>query len=269
MITLFSCNKKNSEGPSIKDHSNKFNNEVLKKDYSNEDPMALYKHALAHFDLEQYETGLEKLKYIIDNRKDLADSLDLMTLKEQFESKLIEIKQKEDAVEERNRKERLPNVMQNIIETKTSKLSYFVDKSTPKFDSRETFHAYVTKSNTGAVKLKLKIKYIATEWLDIESFLITVDQLDYEFKGVVEKTETKGKKKYKVETFDEVIDTLEELNALEAIANGNDVKAVYVGKNTYKERLVNKEQQEAIRNVLDAFLFIMDKDMTYIKSRLK
>ena len=267
VASLFGCKQQGESNASIKDNSNRLEKKIVTNDYSGIAPEELHKHVLAHYNLSQFEVGKEKLKYLISKRPDLIDSLELNKLQENFDNQLAAVKASEDSIIDSKRSARIPNATQNMRTINKGKTTYYVDNSTPKFDSKETFHAYYTKNKLGVTELRLKIKYIATEWLDIESYMVTVDQLDYDLKGDVEKVETKGKKKYKVETLDEVIDTTEELLLLEAIANGSQAKAVYIGKDGYKEREISKQQQTAIRNVLDAYLFFISRDMTDLKKK--
>lgn len=263
-FVLTSCDK-NIKTASIKDNSNKVVVKEEKHDYSDIPSANLYKHTVAHYDLGQFKIGVEKLKYLIKDRPDLIDSLNLNTLKAKFDSKLKLIKQKEDSIADLQRKLRMPNATKNMRVVKKKDFDLYVDNSSPKFDSKETFHIYYTKNKSGVVELHLKIKYIDTDWLNIESFMVTVDQLDYDFSGDVVKTETHGKKKYKEETLDKIIDTEKELLLLETIANGQTAKAVYIGKSTYKEREITKQQQIAFRNVIDAYLFTIKQNMTQLK----
>jgi len=251
---LVSCNNTNSK-PSIKDNSVR-KIEAEKIDYSNIDSKTMFKHITAHYDLAQYQIGKEKLSALIDNRPDLIDSLNLNSLKEKFDSKLAEIQAKEQAIAESERKSRMPNATKKMRSYKDGNLTYFIDTTSPEFDTKECFNAYYTKDKAGIVNLRFKVRYIATEWLDIENYMITVDQLDHTLSGEITKSETKGKKKYKHELLDIAIDTPEKLKTLNAIANGESVTALYVGKTNYKKREISLEQKLAIRNVVDAYLFM-------------
>lgn len=269
VFSMMSCGETatTDKKASIKDNSTKDIQDDTPKEYTTIPSEDLAKHIQAHFDLGQYELGKEKLTFLINDRPDLVDSLNLSELSLNFDDKLEEIRIKNDEIAEKERKSRMPNATKMMRTIEKDPLTIYVDKTSPKFDSKETFHAYYTKDKAGNLNLYLKVKYIATSWLNIESYMVTVDQLDYEFSGDVEKLETKGKKKYKHETIDELIDTPEELETLNAIANGEDVKAVYVGKSTYKERFLTTEQKLALRNVLDAYLFSTDMSMPDLKAK--
>ncbi len=261
-LLLISCNNSNSK-PSIKDNSVR-NIEVEKVDYSGVDSEVLLKHIMAHFDLAQYQLGKEKLTSLISSRPDLIDSLELNELKSNFDNKLAQIEAKEANLAEAARKARMPNAAKKMRTYKEGKITYYIDKTSPEFDSKECFYAYFVKDNIGEVKLKFKIRYVDTKWLDIENFMITVNQLDHSLTGSITKSETKGKKKYKHELLDMVIDSPENFKTLNAIANGDKATALYVGKLDYRKREISKEQCTAIRNVIDAYLFMGGEN--YLKS---
>lgn len=251
---LMSCNQNNSK-PSIKDNSVRKSTDKV-TDYSDTDHKTLSKHIVAHYDLGQYKTGKEKLTYLMDHRPDLIDSMNLNELKSKFDTKLLEIQAKEEAIAEAERKSRMPNASKKMRSYKLNNLTYYVDKTSPEFDSKECFYAYYTINSAGILDLNFKIRYIDTQWLNIENYLITVDQLDYSLNGTIIKSETKGKKAYKHELLDLPINTLEKFKTLNAIANGDQITALYVGKSAYKTRKITKSQQLAIRNVIDAYLFM-------------
>ncbi len=257
------CNS-NSK-PSIKENSVR-KVEVTTNDYSDIAPESLFKHITAHFDLEQYKIGKEKLTTLIENNPELIDSMGLNSLKNKFDSKLAEMQEKEAAIAEAERKKRMPNAVKNMRQFKKGTTTHYVDKSSPEFDTKECFYAYFTKDRAGILELHFKIRYIDTQWLNIENYMITVDQLDHNLSGTIDKTETKGKKKYKHEELDTPVDTAEKLKTIQAIANGNDVVALYVGKTDYKKRTITSEQKTAIRNVLDAYAFMGGTNFKELKS---
>ncbi len=262
-LTFVGCNT-NSK-PSIKDNSVR-KVETTTVDYSNIAPESLFKHITAHFDLEQYKVGKEKLTALIENHPELIDSMDLNSLKNKFDSKLAEIQEKEFAIAEAERKKRMPNAVKHMRQFKKDNATHYIDKSSPEFDTKECFYTYYTKNRAGILELRLKVRYIDTQWLNIENYMITVDQLDYTLSGPVIKSETKGKKKYKHELLDIPIDTPEKLKTIQAIANSSDAVALYVGKTDYKKRTITTEQKLAIRNVLDAYVFMGGTDIKDLKS---
>ena len=255
-IISISCGN-NMSKPSITDNSiHKVKEE--KVDYSTIPSEDLLKHIKAHYDLGEYVKGKEKLNVLMENHPDSLNGVDLKMLKEKIDTRLVEIQAKEQEIAERERQKRVPNAINKMRSYKEGKKTIYADKSSPEFDTKECFYAYIVKDLYG-VHLNFKIRYVATEWLNIENYMITVDQLDYSLTGEIKKKETKGKKKYKHELLDIPIHEGKQLETLNAIANGSDVTAVYVGKKQYKKRVINEEQRIAIRNVLDAYVFMGGK----------
>ncbi len=249
----------NVSKPSIKENSvHKI--KVEQVDYSNIPSEDLLKHIKAHYDLGEYKKGKEKLNALMVEHPDTLAGVDLLDLKRKLDAKLSEIQAKEQEIAEMERKKRAPNATNNMRSYKEGKKTIYLDKSSPEFDTKECFYAYIVKDIYG-VHLNFKIRYVDTEWLDIENYMITVDQLDYSLTGKIEKKETKGKKRYKHELLDIPIHQGKQLETLNAIANGSDVTAVYVGKKKYKKRVINNEQRIAIRNVLDAYVFMGGKNL--------
>ena len=261
---LLSCGNSTSN-PSIKDNSvHKVAEE--KTDYSTMEPSKLLKHIQAHYDLGQYQMGKEKLKALMIDYPDSLDGVNLAELKLKIDKSLKEEQLVKQAMAQAEIKKRLPSSMDRMRILKDSKTTYYFDKSSPEFDTKECFYAYVKKGIYGA-QLFFKVRYVGTTWIDMKQCMVTVDQLDYAIEGEVIKSETKGKKAYKHELIDIEITSDEQLETLKAIANGNNVLALLIGKDSYKKRVITKEQCVAIRNVLDAYTFMSeDKEEIFKKN---
>lgn len=252
---FMSCGNSNST-PSIKENS--VHKEVNKKtDYSAIEPSKLLRHIKAHYDLGQYQLGKEKLNFLMQDYSDTLDGVNLVDLKYKIDQSLKEEQLVKEAMAQAEIKKRLPNSIDRMRIVKEGKTVYYYDKSSPEFDTKECFYAYIKKGIYGP-QLFFKVRYVGTSWIDMKQCMVTVDQLDYELNAKVIKSETKGKKAYKHELIDMKITTDEQLETLEAIANGDEVLALLIGETTYKKRVIFKEQQAAVRNVLDAFTFLTD-----------
>jgi len=217
---LSACGEKGDA--SIKDNSSRFDNDEIIEDYSLVTSEELHKQIVAHYDVYEYKKGKAKLTFLMQDRPDLVETLGLEELSEKYDEKLILFKEADEVDTKKENKSRVSksNALDNMRSYDDGPFIVYLDKTSPKFDSNETFHAYYTKSREGRYKLFLRIKYISTEWLNIENYLITVDELDYDLKGDgVVKTETKGKKKYKHETLDDRINSLKDLELLETQKN--------------------------------------------------
>ena len=146
VLSMISCNETSTtdKKASIKENSNKDIKEEAAKDYISVPSEDLAKHIQAHYDLGQYELGKEKLTFLINDRPDLIESLGLTELAQNYDAKLEEIRAKNDEIAEKERKSRMPNATKMMRSKDEGDFTMYVDKTSPKFDSKETFHAYYT-----------------------------------------------------------------------------------------------------------------------------
>ena len=253
-VSLNSCGNSEVAKPSIQDNSANIK-KVEKVDYSGVEPSKLLKHIAAHYDLGQYEEGKEKLNYLMTVYPDTLDGINLPDLKSKLDESLLKQEKERLALAEAEAKKRLPSAVNKMRRVTEGKVTYFIDKTSPEFDSKECFYAYVKKDTYGA-HLYFKSRYVGTQWLDMQNIMVTVDKLDHAIEGEIVKTETKGKKAYKHELLDVEITTPGQLNVLKAIANGKDVVALLIGKDSYRKRVISEEQRNAIRNVIDTYTYL-------------
>ena len=136
-------------------------------------------------------------------------------------------------------------------------IEYYFDHSSPKFSTKKCFYPYIKKSN-GTYQILLRIRYVADEWLNTENVLLTVDNKDYSFKGDVIKSETKGKKVYKIELL-EIPLKEDMLDVMEKVASGKEVIEVLIGDKKYEKSIMSEEQKLAFRNVLNAYNYLIRK----------
>jgi len=266
-LTLMSCGRKiNKSTPSIKDNSNR-NKEVSNIDYSNVKPEKLLKQVKAHYDLDEFSTAKEKLTYLMSQFQGSFAVEDLEDLKQKIDLKLAEELAKKNEIAKLERSSRLSFALDKMNIIEKDDFIIYRDKSSPEFDTNECFYAYVKKDVYG-YKLYFRIRYINTQWLNINSYIITIDGLDKTLEGEVQKTETRGKKKYKVELLDKQVVSKEDLEVLNSIASGENVLALYVGDNAYKKREISQKQRHAVRNVLDVYEYFNTKKKIKIESNI-
>ncbi len=227
--------------------------------YKDLSPEVLLKQAKAHFDLDEFQKSQQKITVLLQEHPETSEANEaenfLPLLEEKLKEVKIALKQKAQDSLRLERQKRLPNALEKMRKTTTNNgLSHFIDKSSPEFNTKECFYAYFTKGSQNP-KLYFKIRYVSSNWLNMENVVITVDQKDYSLKDTIRKDETNGKKKLKIEILDTAIDSKEKHEILRAIADGKSVTAAYVGATDYKKRAITEEQRLAIRNVLDAYEF--------------
>lgn len=135
-------------------------------------------------------------------------------------------------------------------------IDYYYDLSSPKFSSNECFYPYIKKSSNNKYEILLRIRHVAEEWLNTENVLITADNKDFSFQGTVVKTETKGKKVYKIELLE--IPIKEDMfSVLEKVATSKEALGVLVGKEKYQKRIMSAEQKLAFQHVLNAYNYLV------------
>ena len=253
-VSLVSCNDNNGAAPSIKENST-HKKEIVAVDYSNVESDKLLKHIQAHYDLGQFEEGKAKLNFLMKTHPDNFEGVDLISLKSKIDQALLKDQKEKQAIADAQTKKRLPSAVNKMRRVTEGKNTFYYDKSSPEFDTKECFYAYVKKDIYGA-HLYFKTRYVGTQWLELQNLMVTVDKLDYALEGKVETKETKGKKAYKHEMLDVEIVTAEQLETLKAISNGEDVVALLIGKDTYRKRVITEEQRIAIRNVIDTYVYL-------------
>ena len=263
VLILISCGDNNSSRASIKDNSI-HKQELGKQDYTGIVPEKLLKYIQAHYDLGQYVEGKEKLNYLMAVYPDTLNGVNLINLKLKIDQELLKKQRGKQDIADAEIAKRLPNAIKKMRKVAVGKTTFYYDKSSPEFDTKECFYAYIEKDIYGA-HLKFKTRYVGTAWLDMQNLMVTVDKLDYTIEVEIEKKETKGKKAYKHEVLDFKILSPEQMKILKAIANGQDVLALLIGKDTYKKRVITKQQLIAIRNVIDAFMSLDGNNLDPIK----
>ena len=256
MLSVLSCgdNSKKS-APSIKDNSSHVKADNSSADYSNVAPSKLLRQIQAHYDLDEYTVAKEKLTYLMKSYPDTLNGVNINSLKRKIDAELKKELDKKQEIANLERNTRLTSSLDKMKITNEGKFTIYKDKTSPKFDTKECFYAYIKKDAYGP-KLFFKIRYIDTEWLNIEEYIVTINQLDQTISGDITKSETKGKKRFKVELLDKPITSSKDLKMISSIADGENVTALYVGPNAYKKRDISKQQLLAIRNVLDAYAYM-------------
>jgi len=255
---IISCGNNNKKSnPSIQENSS-HKKEIIGADYSNIPAEKLLKQIQAHYDLDEYQISKDKLTFLMKSYSDSLGIVDLNELKQKIDRGLIAEQKKKQEIAHLEQNKRLSGSLAKMRSFKEGKYTLYIDKSSPDFDTKECFYAYIKKDIYGA-KLFFKVRYIDVHKLNIENYIINVDKLDYTLMGEVIKSQTKGKKKYNVELLDKEITTPEDKKILNAISSGEEVTALYVGKNNYKKRNITAAQKQAIQNVLDAYAFLEAK----------
>ena len=148
--------------------------------------------------------------------------------------------------------------LDNLIKKNKEGFDIYIDKNSPKFSTKDCFYPYIKMEEDGA-KLYLKVQHVDVDLLEINSFIITADKIDYTINGEVTKRLLNGKKEYYIETLDKLISSYQDLKTLEAIANGEYVKTILVGENRFIKKDISEKMKKSFHNVLLAYVYLNKK----------
>ncbi len=219
----------------------------------------LLSQATAYFKNGEYEKCKSTANTLLLKHPGSQEAIRAKELLAQSNAELNKIAlAKEEAEKEQRRKEeqRLANATKKMRKSydDIKGITWYYDKSSPRYvNSRTNFYAYIGKVENGYPWLRLKITYVADDWLFIEKYIIKADGKIYEIKensyGEIE-TDNGGGKIW--EWLDRIVGA-RELQIIEAVAHGKDVKIRFQGKKYRRDRTVTNKEKMALRNVLDAY----------------
>lgn len=131
--------------------------------------------------------------------------------------------------------------------------SFYYDKSSPESNKSNNMMLYFGHNDKKKEKwLRMRIKYTASDWLFINSYMIKTDNQTYTLSpsyGEV-KTDHNGGSIWEWYDFNPSSDNI---SMIEDIINSETVKIRHTGKQYQKDREVSKKEKEALKNVLTAF----------------
>ncbi|MFH1051685.1 MAG: hypothetical protein V1779_12255 [bacterium] len=174
--------------------------------------------------------------------KELIKSQDSTTIKteEKKEIKLI------DTLTNEEKQLRLNKLRKNYDEFKG--ITWFYDKTTTKYNNRNSFHAYIATGKDFATSLRLRIQYFGDDWLFIESYIIKTDFSTFTL------TPDKVESDHSSEVWEwcDVSVDSEIYKILKDITNSKVVKVRMIGK-YYKDREIPTSEKKALLNVIKGF----------------
>ncbi len=145
--------------------------------------------------------------------------------------------------------------LDNLVKKNKDGQTIYVDENSPKFSTKDCFYPYLKKEDK-KLHLYLKLQHLDVEPLNITSYIITANKVDYQLKGSIDQKKINGKKKYTIEILDKEITTTSDLKILKAIAKADHVEMVLVGENRFIKKTISKKMQLAFKNILGAYIFI-------------
>lgn len=218
----------------------------------------LFGRANQYFDQKDFDKSKSELKTLIEKfpiSTEAEKGKELLTKIDSEIEKIAKQKRKEEVARKREEEKRLANATKNMRKKydDMNEITWYRDKTSPKYNNYNGFFGYFGNSNTGSPFLRLRIQYAADDWLFIERYVIKVDGVTYEIEeekyGEIETDNGYGGI---WEWLDRAV-SKKEMEIMKAVSNGKDVKIRFIGKQYYKDKTINSTQKRALRNVLDAF----------------
>ena len=219
----------------------------------------LLSQAATYFENREYEKCKSTVSVLLMRH---PGSLEAVKARELLGKSEMELKKnaliKEVTEKEQQRKEeqRLANATKKMRKSydDMNGTTWYYDKASPRYlNTRTDFGAYIGKQEHGLPWLRLRILYVADDWLFIEKYIIKVDGRVYEITenkyGEIE-TDNGGGGIW--EWLDRSVGP-REFKIIKAIADAKDAKIRFVGRQYNKDRVVTKREKQALKNVLDAY----------------
>jgi tetratricopeptide (TPR) repeat protein len=218
----------------------------------------LFGRANLYFEQEDFEKSKTVLNNLIQKYPSSTEAEKgkefLVKIDSEIE-KITEQRKKEEIARKKEEEKRLASATKNMRKKydDMSETTWYRDRTSPQYTNYNGFFGYFGKSNTGNPFLRLRIQYAADDWLFIERYVIKVDGITYEIAeekyGEIETDNGSGGI---WEWLDRSV-TKKEMEIMNAVANGKDVKIRFIGKQYRKDKTINSTQKRALRNVIDAF----------------
>ena len=256
LICLFGCG-----GVSQNDYDTlRTENENLKKQIEDLKfgPEKLLSLAKVFIDKEDFINGKAELHALISKHptsQQITEAKQLLLVVDNAIKLQNLEKEKEKAEKEKKEKERLANATRKMNNEydEIKEISWYRDKSSPKYVNSNGFYAYIGQSKDSKPWLILALQYSADDWLFIESYTIKVDGKIYTIKeesyGEIKKDNGSGRI---WEWLSRPVGP-DEYEIIKAVAYGKDVKIRFSGKDYHKDKVITEQQKNALKNVLDAY----------------
>lgn len=218
----------------------------------------LLKQAQTQYDNKEYDNcvlTVAELEKRHPGSNEFKIGLDLKKKAELAKERQIAAEKRAEAERIQKEKQRLANATSKMRKSydDMNGITWYYDKTSPKYTNYNGFYAYIGKEKTGNPWLRLRIQYAADDWLFIEKYIIKVDDVTYtiveEKYGEIETDNGSGGI---WEWLDRGVDS-DEYQIIKAVANGKNVKIRFVGKQYHKDKSITSAEKLALRNVLDAY----------------
>lgn len=129
-------------------------------------------------------------------------------------------------------------------------LTFYYDKSSPKFVNQNGIYLYFAVNNEGrAENLRFKIQYFSTEWLFIEKVLFLIDGETFEYApGVWERDNDSD-----IWEYNDSGVNLDSYAIIDALIGSKEAKVRFIGQQYYKDKVISTSQRAAMKRVLEIY----------------
>ncbi len=124
--------------------------------------------------------------------------------------------------------------------------------SAPKYTNRNGIYCYFAQIDGVAQNFRLRIQYMADDWLFIRKYQFSIDGKAYEYipSGTVERDNDGG---LIWEWSDEKISYIGDVELVEALANAKTAKIKFIGSQYHDIRTITPNEIKAIKETLDLY----------------
>ncbi|WP_459213035.1 tetratricopeptide repeat protein [Aquimarina rhabdastrellae] len=233
----------------------KTENEKLKQEIANCNltPKQLLEQATSYFDALEYDNSKERLSFLIDKYPNTREAKQAKSFLKKVEKEAFEATEKEITTEDHNKKyaEALTKMRKRYDIDK--KITWYYDKTSPKFNNENGFYAYLGKKEKHKPWLGFAINHFSKKWLFIERIEITADGKSFiieeekpgEFKA---NEENDGNREW----IDRIIKK-DQMELFNTIAKSKSAKLKFIGKNASTTKTITTAQKKAFANILELY----------------
>jgi hypothetical protein len=163
-----------------------------------------------------------------------------------------EVARKAAAAQERLADERRLAASLSKMRTSVDKIegvTWYRDRSTPRFTNYNSFHLYLGKQSHGEPWLRFRVQYNADDWLFIEPFVVVADGQRFEYDPAEFARDSSSEI---WEWYDETASP-RDLAMIRAVISSKEAVIRFNGKQYRKDRSITASEKRALQNVLDAY----------------
>jgi hypothetical protein len=128
--------------------------------------------------------------------------------------------------------------------------TWYYDPSTPRYTNYDSFHIYIGSEQDSAPWLRLRIQYVADDWLFVNSFIVVADGQRFDKPLAKFERDNGGGEIW--EWYDESTSP-DDLKMIETVANSKKATLRLVGDKYRHDRTISATEKAALKSVLAAF----------------